>query len=147
MNISNQVAVAITGILGSENIQYSPTIIDGMSSEVNTETESRIVVVAGEATLYKTSLPGLFEIKGVVHVIQSEDSEEPDVRLDTICYAVESILGQKYRMPELISGVDSNLRIFTYNWLGPDLSRNERKSMVSYNWQCLATHSPTTERI
>lgn len=147
MNIANQVAVAITGVLGSSGIPYDPTIIDGMSPEVNTETNSRIVVVAGEATLYKTSLPGVFEIKGVVHVIQSDDTDNSDTRLTSMTDAVESTLGQKYSMPDMVAGIDPELHLYTYNWLGPDLARNERKSMVSYNWQCIAKHSPNTERI
>lgn len=144
MNIANQVALAITTFLQTQTIPNAPTVINGLTTDLNDETQSRVIVVGTGAELRKASLPGLFDVSGTVNVIQSVDDSDGETRFSVICDSVESILGGKYGMPLILEGIDSDLKIYSYQWLGSSLAASTRKFMATYNWTAFTRNSPTT---
>jgi hypothetical protein len=142
--ICHQVASAITVILQSQTLPNSPTVVSGITAEINDEESARVIVIGDSSTLYKPSLPGLFSVNGTVIVVQSIDSTNAETKFNDICQAIEGIIGMKYQMPSLIHTVDSSLKIFTYNMAGSTPSIGKRHFMARFSFDCIASNSPIT---
>ena len=144
MNIANQVSRAITAFLETQTIPNDPTVINGLTTDLNDESQSRVIVIGTSAELRKASLPGLYDVSGTVNVIQSVDDTDGETRFTDICDSIQSILGGKYTMPAILEGIDSDLKIYSYQWLGSSLAASTRKFMATYNWTAFTRNSPTT---
>lgn len=144
MIIENQIAVAIAAYLTAQTVTNDPTIISGMVTDLNDEATSRIVVIGTESTLRKASLPGLFDVSGTVNVIQSVDETGGDTKFHEMCDAMESILGARNATKAALMAIDTDLFIYSWQWLGEIPAANNRKFMASYNWTAFARNSPNT---
>jgi len=142
--IGKQIAAALQVILQSQTLSGSPTVDVELNSEINTEENCRIIIAADNAQLYKESLPGLYTVAGNFTVIHSIDTTGVDSTFDQLCSDVNSIIGMKYQMPDLIHGADPELTIFTYNITQSETSIGKRHFMARYSFSCIASNNPTT---
>ena len=145
MNISNQLAEAMTSYLQGLTFTGTPTINTSLTADLNTEEGSRIVVVGNQSNLYKTSLPGIYRIDGSVNIIQSVDEASGAETFNTLCEEMESAIGGKTEMIDNLQTEDSELHIYTYNFMGSSIAAADRQFMCSYQFEIIArNHDNTT---
>ena len=73
MNICDQVSAALVTFLATQSITGNPSIVKGISADLNNEAKTRIVVIGDNSALRKPSLPGIYDVTGEVAVIQGVD--------------------------------------------------------------------------
>ena len=144
MNIAHRIATAFANMLIGQNLPGDPTIVSALSSDLNEETQSRLIIVGDSADLYKTNLPGLYSIKGRINVIESLDADDGEARFNAICRAMEDFMGLKSEIPELVSMQDPTLHLYTYNFIGSMPGIATRRLMASYQWDALARQTPNS---
>jgi hypothetical protein len=145
VNIANQCAVAIATYLQGEDIAHSPAVEYGISAALNESENARVIVVGNDAKLRKESLPGLYDINGEIHILQSVDEEDAETKLGEICDSINSIMGGKYGMPAILQGIDSDLHIYSYNWQGSqNVSGGKRQFGTIYNFHLFARNTSNT---
>ena len=91
-NISNQAAEAFGALLSSRLIANSPTVDAGISPLTNQESITRVISVCDTSTLYKSSIPGIYSLKGMVYVIRAlDETPESETKFHETCVSVESM--------------------------------------------------------
>lgn len=145
MNICDQVSAAIAAFLVTQSPPGDARVTKGISADLNAEVETRIVVIGQDSNLRKPSLPGLYDVSGEVAVLQSVDAENAEASFESLCLWVQESIGGKYGMPDFIMGIDPDLHVYSWQFIGSSLAASERKFLASYKWTAFArNHSLTT---
>ena len=144
-NISNQAAEAFGALLSAGFIANTPTVNAGISPLTNQESITRVISVCDTNTLYKSSIPGIYSLKGMVYVIRAlDETPESETKFHETCVSVESILGSKYNMPSLILALDPGLILYTYEFVGSTIEIGDHQVRAIYNWTAIARNQLNT---
>lgn len=147
MTISDRISQAIADVLNASALPGNPSVSAGISTALNEDENTRVIVIANSATLRKQLLPGIYDISGEVTVFktidqQEDETEELKADFRALCDAVEEVIGQKYQMGSMIAQFDPRLVLYSWNLMEQDSFMQNRAMGAKFAWTAFARHDP-----